>query len=338
MLGVRSLALASVVVSLACTSTGAPSDAKSAKAEPAKAEPAKTEPTKPTKIEPTKIEPTKIEPEPEPAKIEAPSDLVQLPFYWAQARDGEIELDAHDVSKTEYEAYGSLELDDSLVLERGDARIPARFAHGQSFVLMSEAGRVTAKVDRVTLVPSDGIELAVRLAPERPLAAKTGMLAFPSSKAPVDPKVRLPELVADGDPILAPLLDDVNAALAKAGFAKARASELRVHRVTLPNDVRFIVDIQVFDGQDPDEAETTPTGLALADAKGTIVEWIRSLDAELEAYEVELALDLEGDGIDELIYLASYHEGAFWQLLRHVPGEAGAAGKYESLEFGGSGL
>ncbi len=279
-----------------------------------------------------------VEAEPEPGLAPEPakaSDLVELPFYWAELNEGKLEFDAHDISMIEYEPIGTIEVDGWLVLARGDARIPGRLAHGRPFVVVSDAGQVEAKVEQVTLHAGDGNRVMVTLATDGPLAANANMLVFRANERPVDAKIRLPELVADSDPIVAKLLAGVNAALKSAKRGKARASELRVHRVTMQGDAHFVVAAQVFNGRDPDEAEEVPTALALADANGKIVAWIQPFDEYGSAYEVQLVLDLDGDGLDELIFLASYSEGAFWYYLRRSPS---SPDKLEPLEIAGSGM
>lgn len=289
--------------------------------------------------EPTELAPVEAQPTPvaDPRVQPPPSDYVALPYYWVvPAREGEaLVLDAYDVSPTEYAAYENLEFDDVLDLPRGDPRIPGRFAHGQRFVLMSEAGRVEAKVEGVTLAMGDGINMSVILRPDAPLAAKHGMLAFVPERAPADAEIRVPERLPASDPLVRTLLAGVNVAAKAADLTKARASDLEVDRVSLRGEPGFVVAVEIMGGQAPDESEDIPTGLAYADAKGKIVAWVHPLEVGLDTYESMLVLDLEGDGREELIYLARYHEGAFWYRLTANPEDPAT---FTSLEIAGSGL
>lgn len=323
----RARALLVAALTLACTS-GSPSSSDAAK------------PSTPSKVDPSKLDPATTPPTPvavQPAVV-APaqvptSQVAALPYYWVGREGNALELDAHDLSPTESAAFETLEFDDVLELARGDARIPARFAHDQRFVLFSEAGRVEATVEGVHLEMGADISMVARLRADAPLAAEHGMLAFVPERAPSKLAPRLPERLAASDAIVGTVVGEVAAAAKQQGVREASASELEVDRVALRGEPGFVVAIEFVPGDD--DEEPPPTGFALADAKGKIVEWVAPLGSEPELYEVALVFDLEGDGNEELLYLARYHEGAFWHQLSGQPSDAGS---FTLLEIAGSGL
>lgn len=315
----RMLALAlvsSLALAQACTSSSptASEAGKSSGASPSTPAPAPT---------PT---PT---PEPAAEPLEPPSSAEMLPFYWVERVGERLVLDAHDLGASERAALDGLEFDDVLELPRGDARIPVRFRHDRRFVLISEAGRVEAKVTKVELEISDEYVMRATLRPDAPLAAKHGMLAFMPDTAPSHVKVRLPSPLAASEPVVRTARDELEQALE---LPKGTTGDLEVVGVALEGETPYVVALEIID-ESGDEAPKT--GLAIADAQGHILDWVAPFGHEPDLYEMLLVYDLAGDGHEALLYEARYHEGAF---VHQLSGRPSAAGPFTRIEIAGSGL
>lgn len=278
---------------------------------------------------PAPVEAPAPTPEPAAEPLEPPSSAEMLPFYWVERVGERLVLDAHDLGASERAALDGLEFDDVLELPRGDARIPVRFAHDRRFVLISEAGRVEAKVTKVELEISDEYVMRVTLQPDAPLAAKHGMLAFLPDTAPSHAKVRLPSPLAASEPIVRTARDELEQALE---LPKGTSGDLEVVGVALEGETPYVVALEIID-ESGDEAPKT--GLAIADAQGHILDWVAPFGHEPDLYEMLLVYDLAGDGHEALLYEARYHEGAFVHQLSGKPSDAGP---FTRIEIAGSGL
>lgn len=322
----RMLALAlvsSLALALACTSSS-PTASEAGKSSGA------SMPSTPAPVEAPAPTPTPT-PTPEPAAepLEPPSSAEMLPFYWVERVGQRLVLDAHDLGASERAALDGLEFDDVLELPRGDARIPVRFRHDRRFVLISEAGRVEAKVTKVELEISDEYVMRATLRPDAPLAAKHGMLAFMPDKAPSHAKVRLPSPLAASEPIVRTARDELERALE---LPKGTTGDLEVVGVALEGETPYVVALEIIDERGN---EAPKTGLAIADAQGHILDWVAPFGHEPDLYEMLLVYDLAGDGHEALLYEARYHEGAFVHQLSGRPSDAGP---FTRIEIAGSGL
>ncbi len=318
-----------LALALACTPKEVETKKDDSPLEPAE-QPAEKADDKPAAKPPTEPPPT----EPKPATDPLPPAVQPgaLPFYLGHAREQLIEVQAGDMTLAELAAFPDDATDGQL--KPDDARIPARFAAGSKFVVVSESGRTNATLDHVYLYSGgDGLKVGFVLKPESAITGERGILAFPAASAPADAKVRLPESVDASDPVFTTLLANAGAAATAAGGPAPKAGELNVRRATLHGEGRLLFSFRAFGDQKPEDviADEIMSGFGIADAKGTILDWIEPAQSRLDMFDVQLLLDLEGDGVDEVIYQSAYYEGAYQLLLRQV------AGKIEVSPLAGDG-
>ncbi len=279
--------------------------------------------------------------ETEPTPIGAPTNTgvaepTEVYYGWADGKG--VTFSVSNLSSAEYDVFANTGLDSERPLKPNDPRIPARFAVGSSFVVVSEQGRTQGRVERIRVFwGASELHFEVELALEAPLTGERGLLVLPLDKAPADIHVRIPEPLDPSEPVFATILANAGEATKKAGGPPPTKDELQVHRVALANEGSFVFSFRALGGRNYDDviAEDLMSGYGIADSSGTIIEWIHPAAPRLDSFDTLLLLDLEGDGVDELIYDSSYYEGAYQLLLYRIEDYSG--GKYQQVVLAGDG-
>jgi len=330
MLAARTIFAASLVA--ACTPASVPVEVEEAKSEPAPVE----APAPAT----TRIDFTPKAPAPAPAPTQ-PSVFASKSFpknvhaavvnnwsdhAWSvdivdtQLVEGSALAKAIDELAAAHEASpeaedGSFEHAD---LPAGHIAIPKGWKVGDTWTLLTRSGTVTRKAKgfSITIPAGSGTyHFDVELGPA-PKGEKGPAIAVRGSG--MAPTITKPEAVP-----LATLGEGALAKIRKAAHGKAEPAQNETLRAHPPKEK----NVRVFAGRFPggrthvifvsivdDEMDFTPfSALLFARADGTI-ERTKASDAigEMRAWAI---VDLDGDGVDEIVYEDEYHEGWYLDML-----------------------
>lgn len=265
---------------------------------------------------------TTPEPEPTPQPEPARSDVDVDALYWASpTSDGRSRVDILDV--TDYEslykladAHGSP--DGIAAAFPPSLALPGGHAIGDEWVVATSSGEQRAKSVAYGAYggASEAHFIVVLDAPVQGLAARasawTGTAPAVREVEPLSMdqgeittmfERMLPSLVAGADKNAAKALQRkplqaVHATAVPGSFPNGFTHLVSIVRPLRPNDI----------------AADRVVGLFLADASGRTLA-ISPLTLSLSADEVDYLVDVQGDGIDEVLFTSSYYEGSYLVFL-----------------------
>lgn len=130
-------------------------------------------------------------------------------------------------------------------------------------------------------------------------------------------------VLRDGDQpadIAATYLAVVRAAFDEAGLdgKRVEADALQVVRGKFPAPHVALIAVELGPPEDEDEDEPTLeylSALLLVDAEGKISGEVYSPDERLDHFSIGYLVDVDGDGVDEVLFNSSYYEGSYEHLL-----------------------
>jgi hypothetical protein len=217
------------------------------------------------------------------------------------------------------------------------AKLPAGFAVGDEWVVATTVGERRGKA--VAFGATGGaseVQFVVVID-----AAGTGLAARASAWTGPIPTLRAPKVIdlakdERGKELFRRLEPAIVAATDPSALAALKGKRLVAEHLTVvegrfPNGSTYLVSLTrpVADEEEFDSDHVA--GLLLADATGRI-EAIAVPGMTFDSYEVHYLVDLEGDGIDEVVYDSSYYEGSYRVLITWD-----AAGKPVQRTLGGDG-
>ncbi len=305
-------------------SEGKPSEAEPSEAKTAEAEPSEAEPTKVAVADPPVIEPTGEDPKPSPA-AGTPAEIGPL---WASGFDGALTMFiGAQGDDPEFDKLADLLLDNDGEIETlKTEQIPAQYRGLKTVTMVDTKGVSTAKIVRLGAVEgAEGVELVAVF--DRPGRDRDDALVLMAT--PANPKaklvtigdLRVPRLQMKG------VMASVGTTLAaqtydeEYGFdvAKLRAKHIKAKSITAPEGqgVLVAVNMTVQKDEDWDMAVTALLMVDLAKGvQGTVIE--PSISGAV--YEPKYRVDLDGDGIDEVIVEEQWMEGGYTKIMRWDPG------------------
>jgi hypothetical protein len=244
-------------------------------------------------------------------------------FYWAEVAKGASRT-AIDVIDTSGEEVAALEQ----ASEGGDgieralsatAKLPAGFAIGDPWAVATTAGAKRGKAVAFGAYTgaSEAHFIVVIDTVADGLAARPG--TWPG-KVPKLIKARQVDTASGPgqqlvEAIMAPIVAASEPAARRAlGRKPLEAKHLTVFEGRFPGGFTHLVALVRPLARKDDVTANHVGGLLLADATGKVESVVRP-KLTIDSEEVLYLLDLEGDGIDEVIYDSSYYEGSFRKLL-----------------------
>lgn len=333
---------------------GKPGDAKPGDAKPDDAKPddakpddAKPDDPKPGDAKPDEDEPDDAKPSPKPAGF--PFGEVR-PAYGDRGKmivddihmlgplDEDIDLVGFLSEKYDYPDGIDKQVDPT------DPKFPKEFAIGDEWYVVGAKGLDVGKVVgfgasggaseshwMIVLgdVPEGDSSLAWPKADGDP--SKTAILAKPGKLAPKSPEG---SAALEAVRKALPGLLDADATKVMKG-KKLRRKHVRIWTPRTPVADTVLVQVNVPIDDEEEGPEAHVAGLLWVDAKGTVTALSKpsfSLDRE----DVEHFVDLDGDGVDEIVFDRSYYEGSY-SFLAAYEKDASGKGAWTTYQLGGDG-
>jgi hypothetical protein len=258
------------------------------------------------------------------------SALAEVPerTFWAETSDGQTLLDVTALSEGERASVEQM-ADKYPDEGKGAPRIPAdeplllpRFRVGERYAVITAKG--TYGLGIVGFAATRGASEAHLLVylEKLPKGAGKEGLAVPEAWLPQDfrPKLTPLKAVPLPKPIAAKLLDKALAGLSaeeKTGLGRRKpaTSDLKAYTARMPSGVRWIVTCakklsltEVF------------SGMVYVSATGETVATHAPFGVGIEHHLPRYAIDLDRDGLDEILFDSVYYEGDYRLLLKWEKG------------------
>lgn len=261
-----------------------------------------------------------------PAAAELPD------VYWAELGPTRSLVDIIDLPAAEGEAVGALVEQHGTFFEgpygpvpADDPRVPSRFRVGQTLAVVTERGVVELKI--VGFGAAGGASESHFFVVLEGLPSHAGLRGL----------VLRPEHAAATAKLTPAVRGRGPGAVPRARVARARRSLLRTLRPfdrlrlgpelarshaaairgRFPGGAALLVAL----GPRSNDFDERATTLLLADARGELVRTLQPVERTLEQYRPLYTVDVDGDGIDEVVLESSYYEGAYLHLLHFSDGE-----------------
>jgi len=260
----------------------------------------------------------------------AAADLPEV--YWAEVGATRSLVDIIDLPAAEGEAVGSLVEQHGTFFEgpygavpANDPRVPARFRLGQRLAVITERGVVTLKVQGFGAAGGASESHFFLVLDGSPRHAGLRGLVLPPEQVPAGVR-----LVPAAKGRRAGAVPPARLARARRNLLKAlpaferlrlgpELSRTRAYAIRgrFPGGARLLVAL----GPAEVGFDERATALLLADARGRLVRTLQPVERTLEQYVPLYTVDLDQDGIDEVVLQSSYYEGAYLHLLHFDEGE-----------------
>ena len=254
-----------------------------------------------------------------PAVAESPQ------LYWAQLGPDHGVIDVISVEKSNkiLEKYGEVvssdEVDGHLIAD-DEPLVPAIFAVGAKLTAVTTVGRVELEVVSRSIDSGAGEDHLYVRVKGTPKVAGPGLVVV-GGKVGTGAKLRKVEAVAASKALSkaaqGKLVKELRAKTTEKRSKKAVAKARLIKHTT-------VVKGKLSGGVVGVAALTVPQGKAfdgylsafvLVGEDGRVVAVVKAPELGLERLQVEYLVDIDGDGIDEVVFDESYYEGSYLRVL-----------------------
>ena len=245
-------------------------------------------------------------------------------LYWAEASGKETVIDVTVFENEESGAVAKLAErypgDGAKVtlIPHDEPLLPERFKVGQRYLVITTGGPVTISLrDFDAFMGAGETHLRLHLEPF-PVKARSGGLAMPAESVKDPSRLKLRALRRERLPALAlkAVIDAANAGLSdadkdKLGKRRIAAGDVRAWSGQFPAGLKWVVSVT----RKLDVTEYV-AGFELVGVDGKVGATLSAPGVTLNHSEALFALDLDGDGKEEIIFDDDYYEGHYRMLLR----------------------
>lgn len=238
---------------------------------------------------------------------------------YGYAGAGEVTVEVRDLSSDEHQAL--LQVAAAYDYERppaNAANLPPRFVVGDAYRVATSDGVFDASLTGFELSSGgEGLHFFLVLRMGDAGASVSGT-ALASKR-----DVAKFGVLRDGDQTqdaAATYLAAVRTAFDEAGLdgKRVEADALQIVRGKFPAPHVALIAVELGPPEDEDEDEPTLnylSALLLGDAEGKISGEVYWPDERLDHFSIGYLVDVDGDGVDEVLYNSSYYEGSYEHLL-----------------------